>query len=313
MDRSGQPVEQMLYKSYGSEIDPKIKSALWAQYLDVHAEILPTNKTHHRFAGQYLDDDTGLYYMQARYYDPELGRFVTPDPLFMDNPAACVESTIECNLYVYGKNNPVKYIDQTGHWAHIVAGAAIGATINAVSEIATNKDWNWKTVAISAGAGAAEGAVTALVPAAGLSKLAKVGVGAAKIGISFAEKYAKNAIDSNPKKLTALEIAKETVKDAATSFAVGQVVKPIVGLLPKISNKTTVEAIKEGAASWKSTVARYANRANTAYATKQINREASRVVNETLKSAANDIVEGAATKAVEGVAKGFDEHMRKPN
>ncbi|RYZ76881.1 MAG: RHS repeat-associated core domain-containing protein, partial [Proteobacteria bacterium] len=94
MDRSGKPVEQMLYKSYGTEVDVKAKSSLWSSYLDTNAEILPKEKTHHRFTGQYLDDDTGLYYYGARYYDAELGRFISADPHFIENPEGCLSSTL---------------------------------------------------------------------------------------------------------------------------------------------------------------------------------------------------------------------------
>jgi RHS repeat-associated protein len=49
-----------------------------------------------------IDADTGLYYLRARYYDPEIGRFLGQDPI----PAV--------NLYAYVGNNPVNYVDPSG-------------------------------------------------------------------------------------------------------------------------------------------------------------------------------------------------------
>jgi RHS repeat-associated protein len=36
-----------------------------------------------RFQGQYLDRDTGLHYNTFRYYDPDVGRFISPDPIVL--------------------------------------------------------------------------------------------------------------------------------------------------------------------------------------------------------------------------------------
>jgi RHS repeat-associated protein len=60
------------------------------------------------FTGQ-RRDDTGLYYYGARYYDPTIGRFVSPDTIVQNytNP--------QCfNRYSYVLNNPLKYVDPTG-------------------------------------------------------------------------------------------------------------------------------------------------------------------------------------------------------
>ncbi len=72
--------------------------------------------TRHRYTGQYLDPETGLYYYEARYYDPKLGRFVCPDSLFIINPEFCTDSPVECNLYSYTSNNPLRYIDESGNF-----------------------------------------------------------------------------------------------------------------------------------------------------------------------------------------------------
>jgi RHS repeat-associated protein len=63
----------------------------------------------HSFTGKELDPDTGLYYYCARWYDSELGRFVSEDPAGDPNNP---------NLYVYGANNPLRYSDPTGLYGY---------------------------------------------------------------------------------------------------------------------------------------------------------------------------------------------------
>ncbi|BCX05926.1 MAG: hypothetical protein KatS3mg053_3864 [Candidatus Roseilinea sp.] len=67
---------------------------------------LPTKRT---FTGQ-IADETGLYFYNARYYAPALGRFISADPLVPEpgNPQAL-------NRYAYVRNNPLRYTDPSGH------------------------------------------------------------------------------------------------------------------------------------------------------------------------------------------------------
>nr|WP_320192686.1 right-handed parallel beta-helix repeat-containing protein [uncultured Desulfobacter sp.] len=58
-----------------------------------------------RFPGQYYDVNTGLYYNWNRYYDPDTGRYLTPDP---------VKIVGLVNLYIYVYSNPGRYIDPNG-------------------------------------------------------------------------------------------------------------------------------------------------------------------------------------------------------
>lgn len=114
MNMDGVPVEQMLYRPYGTELDPQKLSLKWKEHRQQSQSFLPVEPTHHRFTGEYKDDDTGLYDFGARYYDPKLGRFITPDPLFLNQPEKCILSVRECNLYQYATNNPIKFKDPTG-------------------------------------------------------------------------------------------------------------------------------------------------------------------------------------------------------
>lgn len=58
-----------------------------------------------RFSGQQYDTVTGQYYLRARYYNPVIGRFLQEDNYYGDG----------LNLYAYCKNNPVSYVDPSGH------------------------------------------------------------------------------------------------------------------------------------------------------------------------------------------------------
>ena len=62
------------------------------------------------YTGGIYDQSTGLYYLNARYYDPEDGRFMTEDSYRGEimNPETG-------HLYVYCANNPVNYVDPSGH------------------------------------------------------------------------------------------------------------------------------------------------------------------------------------------------------
>ncbi|AOY76017.1 RHS repeat-associated core domain-containing protein [Clostridium formicaceticum] len=63
-----------------------------------------------RYAGEYYDDESGLYYLRARYYDPFIGRFITKDSYEgqLTNP-------MSMNQYVYCLNNPLIFIDKSGN------------------------------------------------------------------------------------------------------------------------------------------------------------------------------------------------------
>ncbi len=69
------------------------------------------NGTFYKYTGKELDS-TGLFYYEARYMDPVIGRFVSVDPLMVESPEKC--GIQECNLYSYTTNNPIIFIDPTG-------------------------------------------------------------------------------------------------------------------------------------------------------------------------------------------------------
>lgn len=66
------------------------------------------------YTGKEYDAETGLIYFGGRYYAPELGRWITPDPLYLNEPTKAVENPISSNLYTYVRNNPINLIDPNG-------------------------------------------------------------------------------------------------------------------------------------------------------------------------------------------------------
>ena len=83
------------------------------------------------YTGGIYDQSTGLYYLNARYYDPEDGRFMTEDSYRGEimNPETG-------HLYVYCANNPVNYVDPSGHFlvsTAVLVGVEVGGIVGAVA------------------------------------------------------------------------------------------------------------------------------------------------------------------------------------
>ncbi len=119
-----------------------------------------------RYRGYYYDSELGFYYLQSRYYDPAIGRFISADTSSV--LTASPLSLTDKNLFSYCDNNPVARSDYDGEFWNIVIGAVVGAIGGAVSSIVSQaisgEEINWKAVGISAASGAVSGAVTAVCP-----------------------------------------------------------------------------------------------------------------------------------------------------
>ena len=110
-----------------------------------------------RYRGYYYDEETGFYYLNTRYYDPEIRRFIN-----MDNPelvAQLAQTPGQLNLYAYCNNNPVAFTDESGEsfLTVIIIGAIVtilAGIDGGLSAIESNGDF-W----IGFGAGALGGAL----------------------------------------------------------------------------------------------------------------------------------------------------------
>ena len=91
-----------------------------------------------RYRGYYYDEETGFYYLNSRYYDPVVKRFINAD-----TPSGVTEEIGELygkNLFAYCDNNPVNRTDANGQWwdwisdiAKTVATVAVVAVILAIN------------------------------------------------------------------------------------------------------------------------------------------------------------------------------------
>ena len=133
----------------------------------------------YRYRGYRLDLETGLYYLNARYYDPSIGRFISADSINYLDPS----SEQGLNLYAYCGNNPVMYTDPSGKFpillTMIIIGALIGGAAGGYTRVQNGAElWSedfWIGVGTGASIGAAIGTVAGLGGSYLVGGLASVG------------------------------------------------------------------------------------------------------------------------------------------
>jgi RHS repeat-associated protein len=86
----------------------RVRHSVFTPFGELYAQV-GVDANRKRWAGHQRHDDTGLYYMQARWMDPGAGTFLSVDPVVAD--AFDPQSV---NAYAYARNNPVSNIDPTG-------------------------------------------------------------------------------------------------------------------------------------------------------------------------------------------------------
>ncbi len=79
----------------------------WGQVISATGTLAAVNPI--RYRGYYYDSETGFYYLQSRYYDPNICRFINADGL-----ASTGQGFIGCNMFAYCNNNPVNGYDPSG-------------------------------------------------------------------------------------------------------------------------------------------------------------------------------------------------------
>lgn len=248
-----------------------------------------------RLPGQYHDEETGLHYAVARYYDPELGRFLSMDPLRVAGTGL--------NYYTYCDGDPVNRVDPTGEISltlgtvltAMAVGAVVGAAIGAGIELYRQRnqeqtDWGQvgRSALIGGCLGAIGGAVGAVAEAALLGTLGVLGAGAAAGALGAAAEYCVEAAGKGEWNWD------EFGTSVAAGAAVGAVTAGIGGI---IAARAARRAAQEAAEAAREAEARLAREALERAARERAAREAAE------QAAAREAEEKAAREAAENAAK----------
>ena len=107
-----------------------------------------------RYRGYIYDNETNLYYLQSRYYDPTTGRFLNADDI---NYLGATGTVLSCNLFAYCENDGVNNSDISGYfgtpiqWACAIIGGIAGVLFGDYFArsigLFPGQWWQWQTYA----------------------------------------------------------------------------------------------------------------------------------------------------------------------
>ena len=244
MNEAGYKVVSYTYDAWGNPYNPIYVYHSGVSAADrANAELNPF-----RYRGYYYDSETGYYYLQTRYYNPEWGRFLNADSLINQS------SLLGYNSFAYCLNNPINMSDSTGHMPFFLVTAAIGAVVGAIvgGIIAANNDGNvWAGIGIGAAAGALIGtgagmaigaalagsiaATTGSVASGGGVLMSTVAAGGAGAGATF---VANNLSQAANNIAPAAQTAVSKMQDVVAKGKAGEAASGIIKNTTRISSLT---------------------------------------------------------------------------
>ena len=209
-----------------------------------------------RYRGYVYDQETGFYYLNSRYYDPAVGRFINPDSLLNQ------ESALGNNMFAYCLNNPMNMTDTEGNLPFLAVTAIIGAVVGAVAGgvVAAKSGGNiWAGIGIGAVAGALVGtgvgmaagaalagsitATTGAVMTGGSALLSTVATGGFGAGVSYISNNLSRSVNNAT---PAVQTAAEKMRAVAAKGKAGEMASGLVKNTQRIYITATKYRIPDG-------------------------------------------------------------------
>jgi len=186
VDSAGSVVAEYYYSAWGTLTYVSDANGIFIDDPNHIANINPF-----RYRGYYYDNESGLYYLNSRYYDSVVCRFLNADD--ESTLTATPNATTDKNLFTYCDNNPVMRADNGGEFWHIAVGAALGGLLSGITQVASNliagNNW-YDGLGVSILTGMASGALAA-------TGVGLVGSIAGNAAISMAGNAANQVIKNN--------------------------------------------------------------------------------------------------------------------
>ena len=212
LDNTGTAVVSYSYDAWGRHTSGDYGTGTLASTLGKYNPL--------RYRGYIYDIESGLYYLQSRYYNPEMGRFINADGY-----TATGQGILGNNMFAYCGNNPIARKDDGGEWWHWVVGAVVGAVAGIVGQVISDVVTsvmngevtisNWQTYTGAAVGGAAGGVVLAIT---GDMNAANAVTGSVTTGVG--QSLEKLTIKDYNKSWA--EIGANTIADGVISYELGK-------------------------------------------------------------------------------------------
>lgn len=143
-----------------------------ASNFDPWGAALAATEEPYGFLGSEYDVEAGLQYLGNRYYDPRLGRFISPDLTILGRPDVGVSDPQQLNLYSYARNTPTSLLDKTGKLPHILIGALVGGVVGlaaySIKAAVNGEEFDGRAALAATASGVVAGAVGAATLGVGL-------------------------------------------------------------------------------------------------------------------------------------------------